>query len=81
MNDHDIQQGRRVSRRVICVKSRMREGVRTWLLDPGPRRGDEWPLLKNFRRVIRKPRALAAQQRDVSAVRPALEAVDHVSQS
>jgi len=37
--------------------------------------------LEHFRRKIRQPRAFAALQRDVAAVRPALEAVDDIGEA
>jgi hypothetical protein len=38
-------------------------------------------FLEHFRRVVGEARTLAARKRDVTAVRPALEAVDDVGQA
>src|SRR5436190_6453281 len=44
-------------------------------------RADRSRILKNFGGVVSEPRALAALQRNVPAVRPPFEAIDHVSKA
>ena len=47
----------------------------------GVRPGGASPGLENLRGVVGEPRALAAHERHVARVRPALEAVDHVGEA
>src|ERR1700719_3151766 len=61
---------------LIAPAAPMRRRARSGSTNPSSRRA----RLQDFRRVVGEPRALAARQGHMTAVRPALEAVDDIGE-